>query len=508
MKRIALAVLLAACSKPQFPSSFLWGASIAGFQADMGCPTLAADQCEDRQSDWYQLITDPTDYQDLAANVTFEPASHGPGHWELYDADIGRAKDALGLGGFRTSLEWSRIFPAATDAADGYDALKALASTDALGKYHAMFASMKQRGLKPLVTLNHYTLPLWIHDGAACHRDPASCTKRGWLDSARIEKEIAKYAGFVAREFGGEVDLWATENEPFAVVLPGYLFPSGQRVNPPARSYAFDDAKAVMLAMIEAHAKMYDAVKLNDTVDADGDGTAAQVGLVYSMVPMHPLDANNTLDVKAASNVYYLYNTAFLDGVCKGDVDPELTGRATMHRDDLAGRMDYLGINYYTPLNVKGTDSASFPTLSPLTNFDVITLSSMMFIDDPKGMYEIVTQAWKRYQIPIIITENGAAVDDATDSANKVPSWIVRHLTWLQRAMRDGADVRGYFYWTLFDNYEWNHGMGIKMGLYGVDPADAMKTRVERPAVKTYAEIVRAGGVTSDLAQQYPAPEQ
>jgi beta-glucosidase/6-phospho-beta-glucosidase/beta-galactosidase len=508
MKRALALLVLAGCSQPQFPSSFTWGASIAGFQVDPGCPTLAADKCEDRGSDWYQMVTDPTDYQDLSASVTFEPVSHGPGHWELYASDIGRAKDELGLGGFRTSLEWSRIFPTATDGIDGgYDALKAVANPDALTTYHAMFAAMKAKGLKPLVTLNHYTLPVWIHDGAACHKDAASCTNRGWLDATRIETEIAKYAGFVAKEFGGEVDLWATENEPFAVVLPGYLFPSAQRVNPPARSYAFDDAKAVMTALIEGHAKMYDAVKANDTVDADGDGKPAQVGLVYATVPMRPRDASNSIDVKAASNVFYLYNTAFLDGVCKGDLDPQLTGRSTEHRDDLAGRMDWLGINYYTPLSIKGTDTASFPTLSPLTNFDVIDLSSQGFTDDPKGIYDIVMAMQTRYALPMIITENGTAVDDATDSANKAPSWIVRHLTWLSRAMRDGADVRGYFYWSLFDNYEWNHGMSVRMGLYAVDPMDATKARTARPAVQTYKSITQNGGVPANLAQQYPAPE-
>jgi beta-glucosidase len=260
--------------------------------------------------------------------------------------------------------------------------------------------------------------------------------------------------------------------------------------------------------MIEAHAKMYDAVKANDTVDADGDGAAAQVGLVYSMVPMRPTDPGNSLDVKAASNVYYLYNTVFLDGVCKGDVDPDLTGKSTAHRDDLAGRMDYLGINYYSPLTIKGTDSASFPTLSPLTNFDVTQLSMQGFTDDPKGIYDVVTAAWQRYAIPIIITENGVGVDDATDSAAKAPSWIVRHLTWLNRAMSEGADVRGYYYWTLFDNYEWNHGMSIKMGLYGVDPTDMSKARTARPAVSTFAEITKNGGVPADLQQKYPVPMQ
>lgn len=502
-----LLLLAAACSKPEFPKTMLWGASIAGFQVDMGCPSLPAAECEDRQSDWYQMITHPMELADLSASVKFEAPSHGPGHWELWEQDFDRARDELGLNGFRLSLEWSRIFPAATDALQGYEALKAAADAKALEKYHAMLAGLKARGLKPLVTLNHYTLPLWIHDGVACHRDLSSCTLRGWLDAARTEAEIAKYAGFVAREFGGEVDLWATENEPFAVVLPGYLFPSSERVNPPGLAYRFDEAKQVMVALIEAHARMYDAVKAADTVDADGDGKAAEVGLVYATVPMRPRDATRPLDRKAAENLFYLYNTVFLDGVCKGNLDATLSGRAT-HRDDLAGRMDWIGANYYTPITVTGTESASFPTLSPLTNFDPFALmSGTLYVDDPRGLYEVAMQLHQRYALPIFITENGTAVADATDSQAKVPSWIARHVTWLGRAARDGADVRGYFYWTLMDNYEWNHGMDVRMGLYAVDPLDPMKARVKRPAVEVYRQIAELNGVPKALAEKYPAPE-
>src|SRR5581483_360536 len=144
-------------------------------------------------------------------------------------------------------------------------AIKAAASSDALAFYHGVFSAMKARGLTPLVTLNHYTLPSWIHDAYGCHVDLDKCTKRGWLDHDTILHEIAKYAGFAAREFGGEVDLWATLNEPFtAVVVAGFLLPSESRTNPPGVMLRIPEAKAAAVAMIEAHARMYDAVKAND----------------------------------------------------------------------------------------------------------------------------------------------------------------------------------------------------------------------------------------------------
>src|SRR6185369_10789959 len=106
--------------------------------------------------------------------------------------------------------------------------------------------------LKLLVTLNHYTLPLWIHDGKACHADIDGCKDRGWLDHDRIVRAIALYAGYCGRKFGKWVDLWATLNEPFATVLAGYVFPSAERSHPPGVALRLDDAIDVLFNEIDA----------------------------------------------------------------------------------------------------------------------------------------------------------------------------------------------------------------------------------------------------------------
>lgn len=496
----ALAVLaLCGCEERAFPEGFLFGASIAGFQSDPGCPTLPAAECEDRRSDWYQFVTSREPLKDLESMVTFEPLSNGPGAWELYEADFERARRELGLNALRLSFEWSRIFPQPTDGLEG-DALAAAADPKALAGYHAQLRALEARGLQPLVTLNHYTLPVWIHDGVACHQSLATCTDRGWLDKERLHREIVKYAAFVAREFGGEVDLWATLNEPFAVVLPGFILPSEERANPPAVSLRFAEAKAVMVAMIEAHAKMYDAVKANDLADLDGDGVAAKVGLVYSLAPARPKDPSSRLDRRAADNLFYLYNTAFLDGVITGLVDADLDGKPDTDgpREDLAGRMDYVGLNYYTRVTVKGLDSAAFPTLSPLTTFDPTDISP--WEDYPQGIGEMAQHLTTRYRLPVYVTETGA---DGAAEPEKIVSWLVRTLSSTQAAMKAGADVRGFFVWSLTDNYEWNHGMTMRFGLYEVG-ADAAKTRTPRSAVAAFADVIRAGAVPRALAEKYP----
>lgn len=500
-------ILVSACGPaeepvPDFSKDFLWGSAIAGFQADMGCPTLPADECEDRNSDWYAFVTAPE--TKAAKYMSGDAPSSGPGFWELYEQDLDRARNDLHLNGFRLSIEWSRLFPNATDGVEGYEALKAHADPKALAKYHAIFVAASSRGMKPLVTLNHYSLPSWMHDTVGCHADLSTCTRRGWLDKERMLREISKYAAFCAQEFGGEVDMWITQNEPLAVVLPGYVQPGIERANPPAVLLQFDAAKQVMMNMIEGHARMYDALKANDTHDTDGDGQNSFVGLVYAMVPLKGKTDGNRADQRAAENVFYLYNTVFLDGVIKGDLDVNLD-KNPVHRDDLAGRMDFVGINYYTRTTVVGTNEPYFPAMSKLTTFDPLQVS--VWEDYPNGLYEMAKHVKERYGLPSMITENGSAATENTTgvaSGGTASSYLARHVQALKKARHEGIDVRGYFYWTFMDNYEWNHGMNIRMGLYAVDENDPQKTRTLRPAGEVYRKIVQANDVPADVAAEFP----
>ena len=486
-----------------FPAGFVFGTAIAGFQADMGCPTWSAAECDDPHSDWYAFITSPETVQSGGAYLSGDPPSYGPGFWELYEDDLDRVAGDLANTGFRFSLEWSRIFPEATDGLEGYDALAAVADAGAVARYHEILDALAERGVAPLVTLNHYTLPTWIHDGVGCHLDLDGCSPRGWLDRERTVTEAARYAGFVAEEFGHQIDRWATLNEPFAVMLPGYILPSEERSNPPAVSLRTAEAKEVFVAMIEGHARMYDAVKAADLADADGDGVASEVGIVYAMAPVKPMDPESELDVASVGNIEYLWNFAFLDAVVAGVLDADLDGVGEA-RDDLADRMDYLGINYYTPVIIEGTEDPVLEDLSPLTTFNPLTFITWQ--DYPRGIYEVVLAATERYDgIPIVITENGLPLDLEDEDGGS--DFLVRHLTWLWRAARDGADVRGYYFWTLVDNYEWNHGMGLRFGLYGIDPDDPAKTRTARHHVATYGAIAGSGSLPVEQLEAYPALE-
>jgi beta-glucosidase/6-phospho-beta-glucosidase/beta-galactosidase len=508
MRRLSVLVLslsLAACAKESkeltFPKNFIFGVATSGFQIEMGCPTIPASECEDPNSDWYQWITAPDDVK-TAESIIGGPPSSGPGFYELYPEDLARAKNDLHLSGFRMGLEWSRVFPTSTKGIEGYDNLKAIANPKALAFYHRVFAELKKDGLVPLVTLNHQSLPLWIHDGLDCHAHIATCTKRGWLDDAIIP-EIAKWAGFAAKEFGGEVDLWATINEPLATPLSGYLQPGKSRSNPPGLLLQGAMARTVVMNEIQAHAKMYDAIKANDTIDVDGDGKASMVGLVANLSPVYAADPTNDLDIAAAANTEYLYNELFLNALIDGKFDSQAAGAAAaVDRPDLA-RMDYLGVNYYSRMVVAGTTTPEVDGFSPLLTLDFLNPATNLFALYPPGIYETVKMVEAKYHhIPIYITETGTSQGA---NAADAPHDVIAYMSWLQKAIAEGADVRGVFYWTVTDNYEWNHGMeDLPFGLFAVDSKNPQKPRTLRHIGETYARIAQERKIPADFAKLAP----
>jgi beta-glucosidase/6-phospho-beta-glucosidase/beta-galactosidase len=482
----------------RFPDAFVFGAAVAGFQVDMGCPTIGRAACDDPNSDWYVFTTAPETVNSPGAHLSGQdPGVVSPGFWELYPEDLRRAKEELHHQAFRMSFEWSRIFPTATDGVEGYDALKAIANPAAIARYHDMFAEMKKRGLRPLVTLYHYSLPTWIHDAKGCHVNYANCSPKGWVHRERTIREAAKYAAFCAREFGAEVDWWATLNEPLQNMVFGYLQPTVQRSHPPAQLLQQKDAKAVFHALIDAHARMYDAVKQNDTIDADGDGAATWVGVVYPLVPIEPA---GPLDAQAAKNLDYLWNRAYLNAVVLGNWDENLDG-TTVVRDDLRNRMDYVGVNWYGGLRVTGWPVSFLPDLSPLFTVNPLTLVETPNQPDklPAFLKYVSTDLGR----PVVMTENGVA--DPNDDGT-MPKCIVRNLKAISDAIAAGSDVRGYFYWSLMDNYEWNHGMDIRMGLYAVGKDDPMKIRTPRKSVAVYDSIARTHVLSDALLMQYGGP--
>lgn len=473
-----------------FPDGFLWGTATAGFQVDMGCST----PCPDLKSDWYQWATDP---DIIAANLTNgDPLEDGPGHWEHYAEDYDLAVEVLHNNAYRMSIEWSRIFTTSTEHAETHEELLAIADMDAVAQYRSMFEAMRARGIEPIATLIHYSMPTWIHDGVDCHFNVDTCENRGWLDGERLIPELAKYAGFAAREYGDLVDIWATMNEPYAIVLAGYVFPSEERTNPPGLTdFDLNYAPVVINNMIEAHARMYDAVHANDLVDANGDGVVTQVGLVPNLAPTEPANPQREYDVIGAENAHQLYNIHMLDALIFGRWDSSFDGEVNEIREDWKGRMDYVGINYYTRLKLIGARSQLAPGI-PLFTF--LPDMTDLFEVYPRGIYDVSMFVKERYDLPIYITENGTV---SQPEETRAAEFVVNHLSWVRRAIAHGADVRGYFYWSLLDNYEWNHGYDMQFGAFGYD-VDT-KERIEKHLAGVYGEIARENRLTEEVVATY-----
>lgn len=468
------------------PDGFLWGVALAGFQSDMGCPTLAPDVCEDRASDWYQWVSDPDLIADPTAFVTGEPLSNSPGFRELYPADLARLSSDLHGNAIRVSIEWSRLFPdPATANATTLADLEPLAVASEVDFYRNLFAEARRLGLRPVVTLNHYTLPLWIHDAKGCHADIANCQPRGWLDRDRITAALELYAAFCGQKFGDLVDDWATLNEPLATVLAGYLQPSADRSHPPGVQFRIQEALDVLFNQVHGHAAMVDGLRSTDLVDADNDGSPTFIGTVVNLAAFYAVDPDVEGAADAVRHASWLHNELFLEGVATGRLDTNIDGVLPDPDPALTNRLDWVGVNYYTRL---GVTPLGFPLIEgyPWVDFLPVT-DNGLFQTFPEGLHAMLTLA-SRFELPIIITENGM-LDPTPDGGE---TFLKPHLRSVAKALADGIDIRGYFYWTLVDNYEWNHGMTLPFGLYALDPTT--KARTLRPIGAAFSAIGRDRG--------------
>ncbi len=534
MRRVSLS-LLALCvvavtsaraSGLPFPDGFRWGTAIAGFQSDMGVGAP-----NDPNTDWWVWAHDA---QNVAEHrVSGDVPENGPGFWRLFAKDAKLVRRKLRGNAFRMGIEWSRIFPASTASVDISGGitpavlaqLDALADQDAVVHYRQVFTALWAQKLEPMVTLNHFGLPTWIHDGPAV-RDaflsvdpfagpvPPGLAAGGWLDPSTVD-EFAKFCAFAAWKFGDLVDVWVTLNEPVVVVVSGYVNAPGVGGNFPPGVFNFAAVLQVIPNLVAAHARGYDAVHAYDTIDADGDGVAARVGVVHNMVAFAPVSPA-AKDVTGAAHADYLFNRIFPNAVVSGNFDANLDGDTDdpgeAARPDLVGRCDFLGVNYYLRAQVLGTGFALTP-LVPL--FDFIPILSYQTPQNPggspcpttctdfgweiypQGLREVLTYAGT-LGVPIYITENGIA--DATDE--KRAQYTYDHLAVLQQAIADGvADVRGYYHWSLTDNFEWSSGYYPKFGLFSYNPATGARKR--RRGAFPFREAARSNAITNKLIGKY-----
>lgn len=295
--------------------------------------------------------------------------------------------------------------------------------------YRAVIKALKKRGLEPFVTLWHWTNPLWLEE-------------RGGCESKEFPFCFSRYAGKMAEYFKDEIKFWITVNEPTSVIANAYL-----RGHWPPQKKSFWLAWKMFGVFAQSHIAAYEKIHRISP--------EAQVGFANILHSFEPYRKKNFLDKLGVAVAKYLTNRKML----------KLT----------RGFNDFLAVQYYFHNRFK------FPSKNYLRSEDVSDLNWEIY---PHGIYRILRKL-KEYKLPIYVTENGLA--DAADSRRA--QFIKDHLFWMHKAISEGADVRGYFYWSLLDNFEWDKGFWPRFGLVEID----YKTleRKVRPSAREYAKICK-----------------
>ena len=317
---------------------------------------------------------------------------------------------------------------------------------------------------------------------------------KGWVDENTIV-EFTKYVAYMAWKLGDLVKYWATFNEPMAVAEGGYMITESGF--PPGLRHAFRAFKKVARHLVVAHARSYDVIKKNCS--------SANVGLIHNVIPIMPLSPEKTSDVKAAKYMNMIHNRFFIQAVSRGWPDENLNEVKEMGEIEkyLGNRLDWLGVNYYSRLVVKGRSfelakffagTSVIPSVVPGFGFigqpysrsaDGLLTSAIGWELYPKGLLDAL-KAMKEFGKPIYLTENG--VSDVKDVLGS--KFLVEHLKILGKAIsEEKIDVRGYFHWALTDNYEWAKGFGQKFGLYSVDLET--KSRKSRKSAEVLKGIIK-----------------
>jgi Beta-glucosidase/6-phospho-beta-glucosidase/beta-galactosidase len=467
-----------------FPKGFLFGWSQAGFQSEMGTPGS-----EDPNSDWYACVHD---WENIASGlVSGDLPENGPGYWGNYRR-FHDAAQAMGLSAARIGVEWSRIFPKPTfdvkvhadvrgeevvsvDVSEqALEQLDRLANREAVNHYREMFSDLRSRGITFILNLYHWPLPLWLHDPIAIRRGNLSAPS-GWLD-VRTVVEFAKFAAYVAWKLDDLVYMYSTMNEPNVVWSLGFTQPKSGF---PPGYLCFECSGKAMKNLLQAHARAYDVVK---------SMTKKPVGVIYATADWTPLTESEA-DRAAAEAAKAADRWAFFDMLSRSSP-----------RDDLRGRLDWIGVNYYSRLVVRagrsgfqvvpGYGFACEPnSVSPAGR----PCSDFGWEFYPEGLYHALKDYWERYRLPLMVTENGIA--DEGDYLR--PYYFVSHIYQVHRAVQEGVNVTGYLHWSLADNYEWASGFGKRFGLLMVDYET--KRLYWRPSAFIYREIAKNNAITDEV---------
>jgi beta-glucosidase len=451
----------------RFPPGFVWGAATSAYQVEG-----AVHEGGRGPSIWDTFAGIPGR---VAGGDTGAVAAD---HYHRYREDTALMAD-LGLGAYRFSVAWPRVQPGG----------RGPVNQKGLDFYRRLADSLLEHGVQPWVTLYHWDLPQALQDAG------------GWADPGIVGRFV-EYAEAVYRALHDRVGNWTTLNEPWCSAFLGHA----------AGSHApgvQDPPTAVRAAhhLLLAHGQATLAMR---AVDA-----GPRLGINLNLDPVTPAGA---ADADAARRIDGLYNRLFLDPLFRGrypaDVLEDLAGLGGLDRVDageletIAVPLDLLGVNYYRRFTVAarpGRPRFGGPP-SPWVGAGDIEFvardrprTALGWEIDPSGLDELLLRLHHDYpSLPLYVTENGAAFDDGVDQEGRVRDharvrFLDGHLRAAHRAIRGGVDLRGYFVWSLLDNFEWAEGYAKRFGIVYVD--FPTQNRLPKDSAHWYREAIARGGL-------------
>lgn len=423
-----------------FPRGFLWGTATSSYQVEG----------QNENNDWFQWEQKG---QILNNEICGQACDWWDGRWKQ---DLDLAADA-GQNAHRFSVEWSRVQPEPGE----WD-------QDALDQYRAMAKGMVARGLTPLVTLHHFTNPAWIAEMG------------GW-ENPEIIPYFEHYVKKINQLLKDYVTLWCTINEPNVYAVMAYL----QGVFPPGKK----DLKStfqVITNLFRAHVSAYHLIHQQQY--------EARVGLVIhyrDMIPARRWFPPDHLVSKISSR---LFNDIFPQAAHSGTL--RLPFRPLKIQGG-KGTQDFLGINYYTQEMIAASLNSADQPLAKRSFEPGSLLSETGFIaHKPQGLLNALEWG-TQFKLPLMVTENG--IEDSLDALR--PRYLAEHIHQVWKAINHNWPIKGYFHWTLVDNFEWERGWSQRFGLYNLE-RDTQE-RQARSSADFYARICQENALTSDMAARY-----
>lgn len=411
--------------KSPFSKKFLWGASVASHQVEGGTfnqwsvwELAHARELAKTAKKRLGWMPSWNDIRHLAKNPDNYVSGRGVDHYKRYEEDFDIAKQ-LNFNAFRFGVEWSRLQPE-----------KDAWNIEAVEHYRQYIRSLKRRGIEPVLTLWHWTVPVWFDE-------------LGGFEKGANLRYFDAFVERVINEYKDDLTYVITINEPNVFASFGYL--TGEW--PPQHKDPLIFMRTYV-NLARAHNRAYRIIKAQKK--------SLQVGVATQLANIQAKRPHNFIDFVATKWMRYFWNWWFLN-------------RIKRHQD-------YVGFNYYFTDYYRG-----FKRSSPR-----LPVNELGWYMEPEGLYPLIMRVWLRYKKPIIITENGLA--DSTDTYRQW--WLEETIIAMERAMSEGADVRGYLHWSLLDNFEWKYGWWPKFGLVAVDREHGMK-RIIRPSAHWFANRIK-----------------